>query len=242
MNKLAKLTAALAAVFSLQAHAVLIDGFDDGTFAIVASGAGSPTAFNSSNGTMIGGNRDVFIEALDDNFVTAQVSGSKFSYGQSGVGLGRGTLQWDGADATAALATTGLGGASLTTGGAFGFKYTVSSDGGDLSISPPAVITTTVYAADGIRYTTLSFFAVNTGGFFTETVAFNDLDWTSPNGFTVADFSSVGAIQIVLNVNGTNASLDVTLDTLETTIPEPGSLALAGLAMLGAAGIRRRRK
>jgi hypothetical protein len=240
VNKLAKITAALAAVFSLQAHAVLIDGFDDAQALISTSGPATSN-FISTLGGMLGGERDVFIEQFTAQAVNAQVTGSRFIYGQSGNGLGRGTLQWDGIDGSSALDTNGLGGASLTAGGAVGFKYTVFSDGGN-PVTPAALITTTVYAADGVKFATLSFDAVPTGGDFTETIAFTDSDWIFNGGFTLADFGSVGAIQIVLNVNGNNASLDVELDTLETTLPEPGSLALAGLAMLGAAGIRRRRK
>lgn len=56
------------------------------------------------------------------------------------------------------------------------------------------------------------------------------------------DFNNVGAFQLVINTFGAKADVDLRLNSIRTDVPEPGSLALVGLGLLGAAGVGLRRR
>lgn len=55
------------------------------------------------------------------------------------------------------------------------------------------------------------------------------------------DFDNLGALQAVIDVDGTAAALDLALNQV-TVVPEPNAIALVGLALLGAGLASRRRK
>jgi hypothetical protein len=56
------------------------------------------------------------------------------------------------------------------------------------------------------------------------------------------DFNNVGAFQLTINSFGSKADVDLRLNSIRTNVPEPGSLALVGLGLLGAAGVGLRRR
>jgi PEP-CTERM motif len=56
------------------------------------------------------------------------------------------------------------------------------------------------------------------------------------------DFNNVGAFQFIINSTGQEVDVDLRLNSIGTAIPEPGSLALVGLGLLGAAGVGMRRR
>jgi PEP-CTERM motif len=66
------------------------------------------------------------------------------------------------------------------------------------------------------------------------------LDFTISKTGTV-DFSKIGALQLLLLDTGA-ADVDLTLDSVATTVPEPSALALVGMGLMGAALAGRRRK
>jgi hypothetical protein len=58
-----------------------------------------------------------------------------------------------------------------------------------------------------------------------------------------ADFTDVGALQLLISNVGGNAAIDLEIGGItKNGVPEPGTLALAGLALVGAAAARRRRE
>jgi hypothetical protein len=245
MKKIALLTAIAASLLSFQAQAIVIDDFSDDTTAIIVSTVGG-TASAFTAGGMIGGERDIQIEKLANPFpgvvsgggsVTAEVTGGRFIYGQSGSSFGQAVLQWDGVDGSMNLNKTGLGGVDLTQNGGIGFSFTAFAE--QNLVLPLAEVLVTVWGSNGIDNASYTIEAFNTFVDITETILFNDVDWTKTGGF---NFNSVGAIEIVLNINGDSSSLDVELDIIETTIPEPSSMLLAGLALTGMGFAARRRR
>jgi hypothetical protein len=55
---------------------------------------------------------------------------------------------------------------------------------------------------------------------------------------TGVDFSNVGAFQMVINLVNPIERVDLSIDII-SAVPEPGSLALAGLALFGLASASR---
>jgi PEP-CTERM motif len=55
------------------------------------------------------------------------------------------------------------------------------------------------------------------------------------------DFNNVGALELVLNSDGGQLSVDLGIDSIQKTVPEPGALALAAIALLGMSATTRRR-
>jgi uncharacterized repeat protein (TIGR01451 family) len=139
------------------------------------------------------------------------VSSGFFSYSQDATIAGVGTLQWDGADGSAAIAPTGLGGVDLTAGGSQdALRLAVFFD--DL----PADVTLRVHSDAG----NVSSFSITLPG-----LIFSNADFAIPfSAFSAsagagANFASVGAVEMTAG-SGVTAP-DVVIDRFDA-VPRIG--------------------
>jgi hypothetical protein len=212
---------------------VVIDDFDTYSFLNVTGPPSGPASLFSSYTTSesIGGERDVFIERTSANSgaVAMDISGSvlsQLSYASAPSTSGNLRLVYDGLDGLSALNPTGLGGVDLTQSGVNTGVFLRSAS--DLGAS----ITFTVYT-DADRFSVVTV-PIAADPSFTFMDYYTDFTSFSPAGSSGgASFTNVGAI--TLELNGSTAGTDVSIQTVVASVPEPGSCFLifaAGMALL----------
>lgn len=136
-------------------------------------------------------------------------------------------LSYDGVDGVAAIDPTGLGGINLT-GPEVLFLLSATSD-------LPASFTITVFSGVGMSSTSGSI-TIPPGPGFTSFA----IPTTSFTGN--ADFSNVGAISLLIESVTTGADILIQGPFVVVIVPEPGSLAVFGMCLLGVAGYGWRRR
>lgn len=258
--------------FGISANANTIDLFEDpmaeGVNNATISGAANigntaSSSFGSAT-TILGGYRDLVVELIASNGVGTprvemEVSGGGLSFSTSDGDQGRGTVQWDGNDGSGTLDPTGLQdaqgkGANLIiqegcpVGGcdrfladvlsadlAFAYSIGIYTDANNYSI----LTANTLFPVVGetvVDYL-FSWFLLPDGPQFE-----GGLPFTIQSMGTV-DFTDVGAIEFIVNSDGQTIAVDLALAGItKTGVPEPGALALVGVALLGAGLAGRRRK
>lgn len=260
MKKILKTAAILATIAaSASANAALIqtiDLFDTSQTRLIDSvvdGSGLFSQVSTGGTDIIGQYRDLGVEVLNQDpfnpggFASIQVAGGALSFNTDSITGGRGLVRWDGSAAATSFSdptSFGLGAAFNPLGTSFELK-TIFSDGGFLfelaaftSSTQWSKVTLTASAVDpkvvpdGVAsYIPLLGFlncGFNAGGITVVCGSGGAVDW-----------SNLGALQAIIDPLGTSIAVDLTLNQV-TTVPEPGTLALAGLGLLGIASLRRR--
>lgn len=235
-----------------------------------ANGSGKYSSVNGATTDIIGGQRDLYIEKISGGpgFMTALVANGAYSYSTPATNpltVGTAFLKWDGqneaspgtiynGNQAAFLATlnpTGLNNTDLKAGGnAFridvldsdlGFTFGLTVFSGAFGQNWTTLLLASAAHAGGLPASSPILFADFEGATDVAGSVIGSGAFRFTSAFGAADLSDVGALLAQVNVNGSNAQVDLSIDQV-ITVPEPGSLALFGIAVLGLGAVRRRKQ
>lgn len=245
MKKFAKMAvaAAIAGMTLMAQAALVVDDFTVGQAKIEDNTTGdsgvSSTVFGAG---ILGGWRDIYVNKLLPtadpgsalNLRVSSIAPGKLIFSEEDGVFGYGIVRWDGisyapnATFEGGINATGLGGVSLSGAGSAFHLIVTSADAGF-----PFTLNVFTNATD---WTELTLFSSGPGDYIIPFAAFAG---GTAHG-AGADFNNVGALEAVINTGGFATAVDLSIDIID--IPEPGTMALTGLALLGLGAIRRRKQ
>lgn len=207
----------------------------------------------SAGSDILGGYRELIINQTVHNRTnsssTIGVNSGFLNMSNSAGAASTGIIRWDGDSSPTggAIDVTGLGGINLGNSLTDYFELTVDFADGQYFFRIDAYTSATQWSTVKIAANNHPLPVVS----LIPLAAFLDCTNSVPPGpplVTVTcgsggavDFSNLGALQAVIDVSGTATNLDLSLNQV-IVVPEPGAIALVGLALLGAGVASRRRK
>lgn len=252
MKRAFRAVVALAAVsISSGANAdLVIDLFSTPQTTITDATLGDGGVFSQAGAvadtTIIGGFRDLGVElktqAADGQAGRIGVSSGFLSYSTDSLASATGMVRWDGASAATSIGDPTVFGLSSDLTGFTAFQLmTVFSDGG-YSFSLELFTSATEWSKILLTATEVDPAVLPNGvASFIPIAAFLDCGGVATcGGGGSVDLANVGAIQGIIDPLGSTVALDLTLNQV-TAVPEPASIALVGLGLLGMGAIGRRK-
>ena len=214
-------TALLSAPFA--ASALILDDFEDDQLVVIGIGPPNPQdAFNTV--AALEGDREMYLERTE-GFGSASADANMTQASAFSLSTGPGVV------ATVELTWSNFGSADVTDGGASGFL--------ELSVRSDLDAVVTVNFLSGGSTSSAVFNVTGTGTGAGDPFQFLNVALTDLVGSAV--LTMVDGIELLISGP---ASLDLqigVLRTVQTPIPEPGTLALLGLGLAGLAHSSRRR-
>lgn len=210
------------------ASATVIDDFSCVTQQVTVTTAGGSGSDLAAAACAIGGYRAITAENTNGSgtvvttTATDPTTAPQYLEFTNGTGdLGIGVVAWFGSDITTGFGPLALDGSS--------FLLSYQSDNGG-NVGDALQLELVVFSAGG-AFDSVTWTVGNTGGTF--------IDHLVPFGaFTGVDFSNVIGLGLVMT--SLQDDVDFALDFV-STVPEPGTLALLGLGLLGLGAVSRRR-
>lgn len=256
-TKISVLSTAIALTsltFSMNTEAAFLDLFQTTNFVRDTTANGSGVSQDGVGADILGGIRNVSVNLIQDlapsnlnNGVQIDISGGILSFDNDTNAGGEGRVQWNGTAGFQNLSTTGynLGLNAYSLGSAFTYE-TLFLDLTFFDFTVEAYTSATKWTKVTVRTTSVG----------TEVINFSDLENSLLCGTSFGpilsvqcggggnvDFTNLGALQTILNVNGGRVSVDLAIGPI-SVVPEPSIIGLlgAGLLAIGYTSSTRRRK